>query len=452
MVGGGIGVGLNSNIKSSYKWLCCHYRPGDRIFVVGFSRGAYTVRSLAGMIASQGLLDLTDDALASELAWSRVETVFSNYRKREASIGTTDLQFNNAQAGESGAGRVPIHFVGVWDTVGALGIPDHLGLLNVLDDPGDHAFHDTTLSPLVAHARHVVAIDAMRASFAPTLWTDYSSDADVVQKWFTGVHSDVGGGYVERELSDITLDWMVREAEGCGLLFRGGSIAQIGKHDPQGVLHDSLTGVFNALETRPKCVPRVTDDTGTSAIHQSASIRQENPPLAQPDYWITRTLEVGDTAEYDVYAAQKWNATGLFVSAGERYELSASGQWLDSSISCGPTGTADGHFQLGEVAHVVATGLGVVENLFKRITGNQAADFWMTRRYEDMDWFSLVGVIADGKSVMEGGLVKPHSHYSIGEGMTLSPEDDGYLYCFSNDAWQAYGNNKGSVRLERVIF
>ena len=108
-----------------------------------------------------------------------------------------------------------MHFIGVWDTVGALGIPDHLGVLNLLEEPNKYKFHDTQLNPLVKHARHAIAVDEMRQSFEPTLWTR-TEGRDVKQVWFPGAHSDVGGGYRETGLSDGALAWMVAEAEDKG--------------------------------------------------------------------------------------------------------------------------------------------------------------------------------------------------------------------------------------------
>ena len=194
LAGGSAGVGLTRNVLSAYRWLGTTYRDdggGDRLFLYGFSRGAYTVRSLAGMIGQCGLLDLT--GLDEREVWKRVERAFKEgYRKRRAAADWAgDWHFHGGGPGTT----FPIHFIGVWDTVGALGIPDDLTLLNLLDDPKKYAFHATDLGDGVVHARHALALDEMRGSFSPTLWTDVAPSRDVKQVWFPGVHADVGGSY-----------------------------------------------------------------------------------------------------------------------------------------------------------------------------------------------------------------------------------------------------------------
>ena len=108
----------------------------------------------------------------------------------------------------------------MWDTVGALGIPNNLAILNLLDNIKRYAFHDTELGCNVIHARHAVAIDEKRASFSPTLWSNVQKRKRVKQIWFPGVHSNVGGGYIDTGLSDIALKWMIDEAVEAGLNVR----------------------------------------------------------------------------------------------------------------------------------------------------------------------------------------------------------------------------------------
>lgn len=452
VAGGGFGVGLADNVKSAYKWLAVTYKPGDRIFLFGFSRGAFTVRSLAGLIGICGLLDLSDHDISDDDLWHQIDKVFAVYREDEPDPGQlVSLNFYNTETGKPGSGKTEIHFLGVWDTVGSLGIPDEVALLNLLDDPRKHAFHDTKLSSDVVHARHAVAIDEMRQSFTPTLWTAVSEHNDVKQIWFPGVHSDVGGGYAQTGLSDGALLWMLDEAEACGLNIRSGARQQI-HPDAHDVLHDSLTGVFKALHTRPRSVPNLAEPLSLPEIHSSATERFRNPPLAQPDYWPTKQLEKGDSVTIDIFARERWNSTGLFLQGGTTYEMTAKGQWVDSTIPCGPGGTKDGKFSPGEVFHLAGSALGSLEGIFRRITGNVDADFWMTRREENIDWFALVGVVANGAGTKSdgtenGGSAVKHETFLIGDGVKYTPKSDGYLYAFANDAWQMYFNNKGSVRL-----
>lgn len=456
LVGGGAGEGLDRNIKSGYQWLAKNYRPNDNIFLFGFSRGAYTARSLGGMITSCGLLDLSDATITPAEGWQRVDSVFDCYRARAdkskfKALSThlfSELAFHNKPAAEPIAMSTPIFFIGVWDTVGALGIPDDMALLNLLDSVDKHSFHDTNLSNAVVNARHAVAMDEHRQSFTPTLWTNVGNRAGVKQVWFPGVHSDVGGGYGQVGLSDGALKWMIEEAGALNLKFRDHVEDQI-KPDPRGMLHDSVTTVFKALKTCPRNVPNVGFRPVTGDFHASACDRFDNPPLQQSAFWPTRELQVGQSMTVDVFAREHWNATGLFLSEGGEYELTANGEWLDSHIKCGPGGTNDGKFQIGEIFQLAGSALGGVETMFRKATGNKDADFWGTKRAEEYPWFALIGVVANGSGADERGNPIPHTTFLIGDRHKhkVKTGGGGYLYCFANDAWQLYGNNSGSVSL-----
>lgn len=205
MVGGAFGEGVDDNIRSGYMFLAQNYVPnqGDEIFIFGFSRGAFTARSLVGFIASSGLLKrqkLGD--LAN--AWEYYRTVSDRSPAGFCRAYNSDCHTN-----------VRIKFLGVWDTVGALGIPT--SLLGSLTRK-EYEFHNTEPSKIVVVARHALAIDEHRDEFVPTLWTGDSPDgSDIKQVWFAGVHSDVGGGYKKRELADIPLRWIAEEAKSAGL-------------------------------------------------------------------------------------------------------------------------------------------------------------------------------------------------------------------------------------------
>ena len=445
--GGGVGLGLGDNIKSAYKWLAVNYRPEDKIFLFGFSRGAYTVRSLGGMVSSCGLLDLSSSELSDDTIWNLVDDMFNCYRAgKRAPAAPKGMSFHNPDARKRGAHTTKIHFVGVWDTVGALGIPDDMGVLNLIDNPRHHSFHDTELSDTVLNARHAVAIDEQRHTFAPTLWSniDQQRKRTVKQVWFPGVHSDVGGGYAVTGLSDGALDWMMGEAGALGLLFRAGARDQL-HPDPRSLLHNSLTGVFAKLKSRPRNVPAFKK--ASTEFHRSAIDRHDNPPLYEATYWPSRSLRRNEAVGLDIFARQHWNATGLYLEGGKKYSFTALGQWLDSGIKSGPGGSGDGKFELKEAFHVASSGLGKLEGLFGKITGNQEADFLWTKRVENLPWFVLVGVIANGIGADPKGRLVDHETFKIGEGVEYAPKRSGYLFCFANDAWHAYDNNKGSVRL-----
>ena len=165
IVGGAFGVGIDNHLRSAYYWLGTNYVPGDDIYIYGFSRGAFTARSLGGLIG-RGLLDLR--GLSSKEAWSRVGIAYDAYRQEHrpttAEWAKPDWAFFDSPD------ATPIRFLGVWDTVGALGVPDDLEILNLFDDKDKWRFHDTTLGQHVLTARHAMAMDEVRASFTVTRW------------------------------------------------------------------------------------------------------------------------------------------------------------------------------------------------------------------------------------------------------------------------------------------
>lgn len=441
IAGGAFGSGLGKNVQSAYKWLATKYQAGDQIFLVGFSRGAFTVRSLAGMIKRCGLLNL--GGLDDDEIWARVETAYKGYRKKQ----DRDVWGGNWQFHESAPGDklIPIHFLGVWDTVGALGIPDDLAILSLLDNRENYAFHDAELSDTVECARHAVAIDERRASFFPTLWSNADAHKDAKQVWFPGVHSDVGGGYPETGLSDGALKWMIDEATAGGLVFDHALTQQVAPKF-QDVLHDSCKGPWKLLRTQPRSVPLLEPG---KAVHDSAIKRKMAPPITQAPYRKSIPLKVGEEREIAIYAATPWNETGIYIDKGAKYKFTATGQWVDRSIKCGPKGTSDGSFYPGEVAQVLLSVWGKVEKAFGKVTGNDQADFKGTKRYEDADWFELLGVVANAGIPNHDGTPPPLTPIRVTrlKGNYTHVADSGYLYCFANDAWNFYDNNKGSVTL-----
>ena len=448
LAGGTFGVGLGKNIQSAYKWLCDHYEPGDRIYLFGFSRGAYTVRSLAGMINLCGLPDLR--GLEDEELWRRVKTAYDfGYRKKkprkEWGKGWA-FHKETYPCGKEKRKKIPIHFLGVWDTVGALGIPNNFAVLNLLDNVGKYAFHDTKLGCNVLHARHALAIDEMRASFSPTLWSNVDRRENVKQLWFPGVHSNVGGGYPDTGLSDIALEWMIREAEKAGMEFRPRMIEQL-RPDHRGVLYDSMKGIFRRLRSEPRSVPALVEKNVPAKIHPSAVRRREDPPIEAAEYHETVILKKNESLTLSIYAMEPWNETGIYLEAGKTYRFEADGQWLDRSIKCGPDGENDGKFQAGEIFHLAGILLGKFENLYKKLTKNEAADFIGTKRIEKYPWFCLVGAVANGGNPKKDGTPAPPEIFKIGSKKEFSPKKSGYLYAFANDAWNFYHNNRGSVKL-----
>jgi len=205
---GATGRGIHKNILDGYRYIVQNYDPKDHLYLFGFSRGAYTVRALSGLINNCGILKRPDANLISR-AWR----IYKNPLVKNTPSGDASQLFRDNHCHSS----KKVHFVGVWDTVGALGIPFSLmGLFESHDE-----FYDTKMGSNVSIARHALAIDEKREDFEPTVWTP-KPDMDLKQVWFAGVHSDVGGSYPSDKqtgirASDAPLRWMLDEAVHAGL-------------------------------------------------------------------------------------------------------------------------------------------------------------------------------------------------------------------------------------------
>jgi uncharacterized protein (DUF2235 family) len=294
MLDGATGDGVDDNIRSGYMFLAQNYVPSDRIFLFGFSRGAFTARSLSGFLGACGLLyrqSLGDVAAA----WRFYRT--APVRNREA--------FLEAHPGTR-SHDVKVAFLGVWDTVGALGVPGTV--LSALTAP-KYRFHDTTPSRIVEVGRHALAIDEHRDEFEPTLWTgEVPGGCSIAQTWFAGAHSDVGGGYAERSLADIPLRWMADEAAQAGLALDEAMLPSTGALDPLAPQHESRLGWSRKDRLTPTIrvvagkAPRVgvferlarpRDEAGRLLVPINESIH----PSVQARYGRSVTLRLRDEPE-----------------------------------------------------------------------------------------------------------------------------------------------------------
>lgn len=218
LTAGAFGWGIDENIQDGYRFLCLNYEKGDEIYLFGFSRGAYTVRSLAGLIAYSGLLSRNKIRMAPK--------AYELYRRRDINSrhqNAVNFRNENSDGEESLGNRVPIKLLGCWDTVGELGVPDQIPFLPI-DEwiNAKYKFHNTNLSSIIEHARHAVAIDETRQVFnvTPMEKSPNSPTQDLHQVWFPGEHGCVGGGTEEhRGLSDAALKWMMDEVKPLGLEF-----------------------------------------------------------------------------------------------------------------------------------------------------------------------------------------------------------------------------------------
>ena len=229
LLGGAFGYGLSGNVIDGYRWLCENWQPGDRIYLFGFSRGAYTARSLGGMIRKCGLLRCEHN---DSVAKVDVAAAYDFYRDIASKPDDpTAVEFRADHSIE-----VDIHFIGVWDTVGSLGIPDTASWFPYAR--ARYQFHDTELSKIVKYAYQALALDEHRADFAPAVWTrnpytvkpgesltsKKNEQIEIEQRWFIGSHSDVGGGNdcdgagrKPDPLPDLPLAWLQRKAIDAGL-------------------------------------------------------------------------------------------------------------------------------------------------------------------------------------------------------------------------------------------
>jgi uncharacterized protein (DUF2235 family) len=251
------GLGISQNIKDCYTALIEHYEPGDRVFLIGFSRGAFTVRSLGGVLSLCGIPqrdaagknphDPKNKKSRLALVEEAVEKVYKHYgdnQKKDERIALGAEYRDRYHSISIEATDPPFpYFIGVWDTVRALGVPGSSGLVF-----WRHDFHDATLNPHVPYARQALSIDESRQIFAPEIWDESEETAEgkargrIKQVWFPGVHSDIGGGYRETGLSDLSLEWMVHEATTVEhpLIVDRTKLRLKPSHD--GIQHDERTG------------------------------------------------------------------------------------------------------------------------------------------------------------------------------------------------------------------
>ncbi|KAK7894402.1 hypothetical protein LTR67_006163 [Exophiala xenobiotica] len=222
-VGGATGMGLKENMREAYTYVAINWKPGDEIFLIGFSRGAFTARSVGGLIGDLGLLTRAGLPYFNEIFEDWQHRADERYVSKFPETPFPEKGPFNAHYVHELSRRglttthVPIKAVCCWDTVGSLGIP-RVGWLESLglQSRGMHAyeFYDTRLNPCVENAFQALALDERRGPFTPAVWEKKDNDrTNLVQCWFPGVHSNVGGGYDDQELANITLAWMMSKLE-----------------------------------------------------------------------------------------------------------------------------------------------------------------------------------------------------------------------------------------------
>jgi glutathione S-transferase len=455
LLGGTQGIGLHDCMIDAYVLISQVYQSGDKIWLFGFSRGAWAARSLGAFIARSGLIpaaDANEDG-AADLA----EKIWLDYKEdRGKKRGGRFWKHHDEK---------PIRMIGVWDTVGELGVPQFNGLRLVDRDELRYLkFADRELNPRVEHGRQALAIDEERADFTPTPWVERDG---VKQVWFAGAHADVGGGYEDHGLSDIALEWMMREVNDldAGLQLSPDRLSQPLAPDCLQDRHDETRGPI--WRSRPSEERKIPDDAELDAsVLQRLRERADYRPKALEDvtacagYYLDdepppeeqlahereslsfRKLPVDGSTRFPVYAHKWWNASGVEVEVGERYRIEATGVWSDQGTPAGP----DGYQSKKWFLHL-AEG---------------------SRRMEDRPWFSLVAAIhplpdleannPDSENMLAGliesainGVARIDDESNLiptPNGCEIEIIEPGFLYFFANDSSFAYGNNSGFLMVE----
>lgn len=256
-----LGTGLFQNVADAYRFLMTHFQPDDRVFVFGFSRGAYTARALAGMLYMVGLLQAGNE--------SHISYALDLYRSRvPKDKAKRDKHFETADAFKSTFSRpCPIHFLGLWDTVKTVGLWDALKLFTRLGT----ALPWTYQTRGVEFGRHAIALDERRSRFRTNLWAEEIGNSNLQQVWFPGVHSDIGGGYADSGLSDIALKWILTGAHHKGLILRGNSLPPLSPQ-PNLMPHESLTLPWRVMGWKQR------DVRGPGNWNQAESRFEHSPP------------------------------------------------------------------------------------------------------------------------------------------------------------------------------
>jgi uncharacterized protein (DUF2235 family) len=287
-------------VKELYTELVRAYEPGDRIYLFGFSRGAYTVRTLAGLIQCCGIINISDGHIkhldngqlkaAVNRCWVEFRKIaFTRNESSDARLSQTPGEepwppdtepiLKKNKAGFLAYQKVTIEFLGVWDTVSAIGAPT-FHLKKIVNKFYPLTFAELNVGPGVQSARHAISIDDERLAFHPELWNEeHETNGRVLQIWFPGVHSNVGGGYPKQGMSLVALDWMMAEAEARGLRFIDVDRQSIRNHyDPQDKLYDSRASfaVYYRWEPRSIIGLCTKHKMGRPKIHVSAFERIAN--------------------------------------------------------------------------------------------------------------------------------------------------------------------------------
>ena len=242
--GGAVGWGFSNNVKRAYRFLTNTWNDGDHIYMFGFSRGAYTVRALAAFVAKCGVIE----GIRGKTLGDAIDKLVNDYHEKRIDENYDAMPIT---------GPIDIQFVGVWDTVSAIGLPFDILLKQLIVNSRlfPFKFKDHSLSEHVKRGWHALALDDERRTFHPVMW---KARPGIEQVWFSGVHSNVGGGYPKQEVEHVALEWMI---SGCkwngtqGIEFDEGFETEVSQNaNVHGKLYDSRSGVAAYYRYAPRNV------------------------------------------------------------------------------------------------------------------------------------------------------------------------------------------------------
>lgn len=351
MLDGATGIGVPGNVRRLYRFLCWHWNPGDEIYVFGFSRGAFTIRTLVGLIKREGLVpreingrpvthaEMQRNAMAAWRSYRAatasteiLPTIWVTRKIRDGLLfvaqrirgdrgGYAEIA---AETWVQGRCSIPIKFLGLFDTVEAFGVPieELRGAIDWAIWPISFREHD--LYENVEHARHALALDDERTTFHPIRFDQTKENPPnrrIKEVWFAGVHSDVGGGYPDNALEHVPLVWMAQEAELAtrdaaggrvvqGLRFMPGALADFERRaSALGVCHDSRAGTASFYRYAPRYIEDNASTGGPPVIHHSVAEKmafgtERYAPVVLPDSALV-LMPDGTTLQIAGFGASK---------------------------------------------------------------------------------------------------------------------------------------------------
>jgi uncharacterized protein (DUF2235 family) len=322
-IAGTFGFGFGRSISNLYAYLVRHYEPGDKVYMFGFSRGAATIRAIAGMIETIGLIRNDYDKILTNGRIDDIKMTFEIMMAlrlyKRASRKPTQVE---AYKKENTHGAIDIEMIGVWDTVSALGFPRDstwlvIGMSKLVDKLSDwifpHNYFNYQLDANVKNAYQALALDDDRKTFHPIVWDETSDKrpVNIEQVWFAGAHSNVGGGYPRSGIAMITLDWMMTRAKRHGVSFDESLWTDVRTGmNPSGRVYNPRTGVmvyyrFGQRHVRDLCHKRSGESilTGNPRIHESVFERinlRPYAPILPNKFDIVQTEMDSDPITYEV--------------------------------------------------------------------------------------------------------------------------------------------------------